>query len=247
MTDIYTSTYPTINLHKKTSTKSEIITQIIYGENFTIIKRKNKWLQIKILGDNYKGFILNKKFKTYLKPTHKTEKLRTTVYYFPNGREKKTELTFNSKIKIIKKKSKFLQFYLGWIKESDVKPINYKEKNFFKKIKLFKNVKYKWGGKSFRGIDCSALIQVCLNFNNRFCQRDTKKQIKYFKKNVKLNSIKKNDIFYWKGHVAVALSKSELIHAYGPKKKTIIMNIKKTINIIKKTAKLKILKIKRIN
>ncbi|MBD1149645.1 C40 family peptidase, partial [Pelagibacterales bacterium SAG-MED27] len=28
---------------------------------------------------------------------------------------------------------------------------------------IFKNIKYKWGGKSYKGIDCSALIQVCLN------------------------------------------------------------------------------------
>ena len=32
------------------------------------------------------------------------------------------------------------------------------------------------------------------------------RQIKFFKKNVKLNKIKKNDIIFWKGHVAVALS-----------------------------------------
>ena len=56
----------------------------------------------------------------------------------------------------------------------------------------------------------------------------------------------KNDIIYWKGHVAVVISKNMLIHAYGPVKKTIIMNIKKTIKIIKKTAQLDVLKIKRI-
>ncbi|MAH37610.1 MAG: hypothetical protein CMG95_01275, partial [Marinovum sp.] len=28
----------------------------------------------------------------------------------------------------------------------------------------FKNIKYKWGGKTFKGIDCSALVQVFLNF-----------------------------------------------------------------------------------
>jgi len=111
---------------------------------------------------------------------------------------------------------------------------------------LFKNIKYKWGGKSFKGIDCSALIQICLNFNNQFCPRDTKDQVKYFKKNIKLNKIKKNDIIYWKGHVAVALSKKKLIHAYGPSKKTLTMNIISTINKIKNSTNLKIKSIKRI-
>ena len=44
----------------------------------------------------------------------------------------------------------------------------------------------------------------------------------------------------------MAISKKKLIHAYGPMKKTVVMNIKKTIEKIKKTAKLKVLSIKRV-
>ena len=61
-----------------------------------------------------------------------------------------------------------------------------------------------------------------------------------------LNKIKKNDIIYWKGHVAVALSNKKLIHAYGPMKKTVLMNILKTVNRIKETANLKVIAVKRI-
>ena len=67
-----------------------------------------------------------------------------------------------------------------------------------------------------------------------------------FKRNIKLKDIKKNDIIYWKGHVAVALSKKKLIHAYGPMKKTVIMSITHTIKKIQKTANLKVIGIKRI-
>ena len=90
-------------------------------------------------------------------------------------------------------------------------------------------------------------MQIFLNFNNKFCPRDSKDQIKYFKKKVKIKNIKKNDLIFWKGHVAIAISKNKLIHAYGPKKKTIIMPIKKTIDIIYKTANLKVIGIRRIN
>ena len=132
------------------------------------------------------------------------------------------------------------------INKNDVKPISYKEKNPFRKISIFKNIKYKWGGKSFKGIDCSALIQIFLNFNNKFCPRDAKDQVKFFKKNIKLKEIKKNDIIYWKGHVALALSNKKLIHAYGPMKKTVVMGINQTIKRIEKTAKLKVIGIKRL-
>ena len=245
MTKYFTNNFSVINLCKNPSVKSEVVTQMIYGESFSISKKSKKWLKIKIKEDNYKGYVLNKRYSKFLKPTHKVISLKAKIFKFPN-RIKKNEITFGSKIKVIEKKSKFLKFANGWVKKNDVKPITYKEKNPFRKITTFKNIRYKWGGKSFKGIDCSALVQVFLNFNNKFCPRDAKDQVKYFKKNIKLKDIKKNDIIYWRGHVAIALSDKKLIHAYGPMKKTVIMGINQTINRIKRTAKLKVIGIKRL-
>ena len=76
-----------------------------------------------------------------------------------------------------------------WLKVKDISPINKKDKNILKILKLFLNCKYKWGGKSYNGIDCSALIQLFYKFNNKFFPRDTVDQIK-FKKGIK----KKNKI-----------------------------------------------------
>ena len=86
----------------------------------------------------------------------------------------------------------------------------------------------------------------CFNFNNQPCPRDSGQQVKFFKKSIKVTSIKKNDIIFWKGHVALALSSKKLIHAYGPKKKTLIMDISKTIKLIKKTANLEVASVKRL-
>ena len=245
MTKYFTNNFSVINLHKKPSVKSEIVTQMIYGDSFSISKKLNKWLKITIKEDNYKGYIKNKKYSNFLKPTHKVDTLKAKIFKFPN-KVRKNEITFGSKIKVIDSNSKFLKCVNGWIKKDVVKPISYKEKDPFRKITSFKNTRYKWGGKSFKGIDCSALVQLFLNFNNKFCPRDAKDQVKYFKKNVKLSKIRKNDIIYWKGHVAIALSNKKLIHAYGPMKKTVIMDIKQTIRRIDQTANLKVIGIKRI-
>ena len=246
MTKYFTNNLSVINLYKNPSKKSEVVTQLIFGESFSISKKTKNWLRIKIKEDGYKGFIQNKKFSSFLKPTHKIHVLKAKVYKFSNKKKKLKELSFGSRIRVTENKGKFLKFSKGWVSKDDVKKNKFKEKNPFKKITVFKNIKYKWGGKSFKGIDCSALIQVCFNFNNKFCPRDANDQSKYFKKKVKLKNIKKNDIIYWKGHVAVDLSKKKLIHAYGPLKKTIIMSIDKTIKKIEKTANLKVIGIKRI-
>ena len=75
--------------------------------------------------------------------------------------------------------------------------------------------------------------------------RDTKDQIKYLNGNIKRN-YQKGDIIFWKGHVAMCLNSKQLIHAYGPEKKVLIMPILKTIKRIEKTAKLKVKKISKI-
>ena len=246
MNNIYINNYPTINLYEKALSRSKIVTQMIYGESFSVLNRTKKWLKIKIKEDNYIGYIENKNFSKFLKPTHKISILKARIFKEPNNRKKLGELSFGSKIKITNRYKNFVKFNKFWIKSKNVKPIKFTYKNLFHGIKKFKGVKYKWGCKTFEGIDCSALVQVFLNFNNRYCPRDTKQQIKYFLKTKTLKNIKKNDLLYWKGHVAIALSKKKLIHAYGPMKKTVISDINITIKKIKKTANLQLLSIKKI-
>ena len=61
MNNLFSNNYPIINLYKKASTKSEIVSQMIYGEGFKIINRSSKWLKIKIKEDKYIGYIIKKK------------------------------------------------------------------------------------------------------------------------------------------------------------------------------------------
>ena len=133
-----------------------------------------------------------------------------------------------------------------WLYAKDIKLINQKDKNTVKILKLFLNCKYKWGGKTYDGIDCSELIQIFYKFNNKFFPRDTVDQIKYKKGTIAKKKFKLGDIIYWKGHIALCINSKKLIHAYGPKKKVIIMPINETIKIIEKTANLKVKKICKI-
>ena len=237
---------PIVNLYKKNSLKSGIDTQLLYGDIFKVIKKHNGWRKIRIKEDGYVGYVKSGKFSEPIKPNFKVCVLKARLFGGPISKKKlKKFLPYNSRVKIIGKNGKFGKFGKYWIKISDLKKINFKYRNIFKNVKLFKNTKYLLGGKSYKGIDCSALVQVFFNHNNKYCPRDSKDQEKYFKKKIKLKNIRKNDMIFWKGHVAIALSKNNLIHAYGPMKKVVIMNIKKTIERIYKTANLKVTSIRR--
>jgi len=239
-----------LNLYKKPSYKSKVCSQILYGEKFRILLKKKKFVKVKTSYDNYIGYIKSSNYINKFRPTHKISVLKSRIFKYPKNLAKyksKNFLSFSSKIQILKKYKNFIMFDKNkWLNIKDIKSINKKERNFLKVLKLFLKCKYKWGGKTFNGIDCSALIQIFYQYNNKYFPRDTKDQIKYSKKNLKRKNFKKGDLIFWKGHVAVCLNSTKLIHAYGPEKKVIIMPIKKTIDQIKKTAHLKVKKITRI-
>ncbi len=235
------------NIYKKPSKVSEITSQILYGEKFKILSKDKNWIKIKLSFDNYIGFIKNANYIDKYNPNFKVSNLKTRIFKKPNLGTS-SYLSFGSKLCSIKQSKNFIKIEKDkWIKKKDISKINHREKNFLKTFKKFLNVKYLWGGKTYKGIDCSALLQIFFNYNNLFYPRDTKDQIKYSKKKLKQKSFKKGDIIFWKGHVAICLNSKSLIHAYGPKKKVVIMPIKQTIKIIKQTARLKIIKVSKIN
>src|SRR6056300_1401392 len=120
------------NIYSKTSTKSEVTSQILFGEKFTILNKNKDWFKIKTSFDNYIGFIKKSKY-----------------------------LYFSSTVSNLESEKNYIRFGDNiWVNRRNLKSINYVEKNFKKILKLFLNTKYLWGGKSIDGIDCSTLIQI---------------------------------------------------------------------------------------
>ena len=233
------------NIYAKASIKSEIISQILYGEKFKVLSKNKNWIKIKTIFDNYIGFIKDKNYIKNFKPTHKVFGLRANIINKSNN--KKIYLPFASKISIIREKKDYFEYEKNkWIKKKDVKKIKHVERNYLKLLRLFLNTKYVWGGKTYQGIDCSAILQLFFYYNNKFYPRDTKDQIKYSKRNFNRKMFKKGDVIFWKGHVAICINSKKLIHAYGPEKKVLIMPIIKTIDRIKKTTNLTVKKVSSI-
>jgi len=234
------------NIYKKPSEVSEVTSQIIYGERFKILSKNKNWLKIKTSFDNYIGYIRDKDYSGEYSPTHKVFSLKVNIF---DKLKKKTKyyLPFASKFSIIQENKKFVEFEKNkWILKKNIREINHEEKNHLKILKFFLKTKYVWGGKTYKGIDCSAILQLFYYYNNKFYPRDTEDQLKYSKGNIKIRKFEKGDVLFWKGHVAICINDKKLIHAYGPEKKVLIMSITKTIDRIERTAKLIVKKISSI-
>ena len=127
--------------------------------------------------------------------------------------------------KISSTKSGFCKIQnLGWCPKNDLSKISEKKFNIVNLARQFLNTPYYWGGRDSHGIDCSGLIQNIMQMKNIDFPRDTDMQEDFCIRSILRKNLKAGDLVFWKGHVAYCLNKENLIHAYGPKKKVLIMN-----------------------
>ena len=75
---------------------------------------------------------------------------------------------------------------------------------------------YLWGGKSSLGIDCSGLVQVSLTAAGTGCPRDSDMQQEGLGRELNphdTKQLKRGDLIFWKGHVAIARDAETIVHA----------------------------------
>jgi cell wall-associated NlpC family hydrolase len=81
----------------------------------------------------------------------------------------------------------------------------------------FLHVPYLWGGKTSLGLDCSGLVQVALTACGVPCPRDSNMQEAALGVTLSparaLSDLRRGDLLFWKGHVAIARDRDTLIHA----------------------------------
>ena len=82
---------PSVNILEEPIKNSNLSSQLIYGEKFKIIGKKNNYFKIKSSHDKYSGFI--KKIDNYKKfnPTHKVGILKSRIYL---GNKKRNQKSF---------------------------------------------------------------------------------------------------------------------------------------------------------
>lgn len=85
--------------------------------------------------------------------------------------------------------------------------------------RLFLGVPYLWGGTSWRGLDCSGLVQLCYRMGGYTIPRDADQQDAALSQTIARDAMQEGDLIFFGVehivHVALALNQYEYIHAEG--------------------------------
>lgn len=79
--------------------------------------------------------------------------------------------------------------------------------------KYYVGTQYRWGGKSPLGIDCSGTTSMSYMLNGILTYRDARVVEGYPVKEIPRNQMKKGDLLYFKGHIALYLGDDLYIHS----------------------------------
>jgi cell wall-associated NlpC family hydrolase len=194
-----------------------MVTEALMGERVTIYETdEDGWAWGQLAGDGYVGWLpAAALLAPRPDPTHKVTALRTLVFPGPSIKLPPTEaLPLGARIAVARSHESFaVTASGGHVPMRHLAPLAANEPDFVSVAERFVGAPYLWGGKTSLGLDCSGLVQVALTARGVACPRDSDMQEAALGKPVKLSELKRGDLLFWKGHVAIARDGASIVHA----------------------------------
>ena len=206
--------------------RSEQVTQLLFGEHYEVLEKKEKWIRIRIYYDSYEGWIDHRQF-TPISEEYFAE-INTSHYHY--CLEPSAKLTFRDQSFIVVKGS-VLPITSDEI-FSDSRELQYPGKtkpcglrgswDFLKQEALsYLNAPYLWGGRTHFGIDCSGFTQMVFRLAGYEISRDASQQVMQGIAVEDISGVQPGDLAFFASesgaitHVGMALEDKKIIHASG--------------------------------
>lgn len=202
------------------SDRSELVTQLLFGEIVEILEVSNQWLHIRSFMDGYEGWIDSKQVQD-LRGKEVSRWLDGLVIEYSEcrvveGPEGKQVLTKG----FFRPGDEAESFHIG---KSNYRFLNEEGAvpgSLIDFARTYLNAPYLWGGKTMFGIDCSGFMQQIHRVFDYQLPRDASQQVELGQE-IEFEDREAGDLAFFISesgnihHVGLLINKDEIIHAHG--------------------------------
>ncbi|MBZ0326638.1 MAG: C40 family peptidase [Altibacter sp.] len=208
-----------VPLRAETSDRSELVSQLLYGEVFKVLESRKKWSRIRLQFDGYEGWMDNKQFLTISEEDYNRLKKETPHYsadlvdFITSEENQLLSICLGSTINA----TALLKHRFEGKSVSSIFP----KAHLIETALLYLNAPYLWGGKTPFGIDCSGFTQMVYKLNGYKLLRDASQQATQGEPLSFIEECEPGDLAFFDNtegvivHVGIVMNDNYIIHAHG--------------------------------
>jgi hypothetical protein len=213
-----------IPLRLEPSDKSEIVSQVLFGEHFEILETLKQWSRIKMQFDAYEGWVDSKQFQIISEANFNQLSNDAIILngdlvdYITSSNNLLLPIPLGASLSFLNNNEiNTVNYNFEGTKISGVKP----KENLLNSAFMYLNAPYLWGGKTPFGIDCSGFTQMVYKLNGYKLLRDASQQATQGDALSFIEESEAGDLAFFDNeegniiHVGIIMDDNYIIHASG--------------------------------
>lgn len=215
---------PVLDMRRRPSLEAGIDTQLLSGQDVLVFDEDEGFAWVQARMDGYVGYVgSNGLAEGFSKSSHIVSAPRTFVYPLPDLKTFPTSvLSMGSSVEIVgleeRRGTNYALLPSGEaVIAGHVRPVDETAADYVAIAERLIHTPYLWGGASAFGIDCSGLVQLSMRMAGRQVLRDSDMQAQTIGTVIdpQREALRRGDLVFWKGHVAIVTDPETIIHANG--------------------------------
>lgn len=217
---------PVLDVRNGPGEDAGLDTQLLAGDAVLVFEDAGGIAWVQSERDSYVGYVSREGLVFDApEPTHVVGAPRTFSYSRPDMKSPATAMwSIGSRLTIVSEADTRGTAYAltangEALVAAHLRPAGEAAEDFAGVAELLERTPYLWGGASAFGIDCSGLVQLSMRMAGRIAPRDTDMQAGALGTPLSagddLAGLRRGDLVFWKGHVAIMLDAETIIHANG--------------------------------